>query len=325
MTVKYQIFVSSTFEDLKDERRGVIEAILNLGHIPVGMELFQANDDTQWNYIKRRISECDYYVLIVAERYGSELDGKSYTQMELEYAMEQGIPVVSFLLSSEARKTWPQDRVEFANKDKIDALRTLCQNKLIKYWKNGDELALRVTQTLFEMTRDTPRTGWVRADSVPSPHVLEELTKLSEEKRQLQEKLAAFEQTETLKVPADVVHRIGELEMTFLNQYFEGYEAEDDIPCLLDVFLNIHKMLAAGAENYQIGQAILKHYPKTEMDYFNTIEFMNEICSHNLADSSNIVVGDRQKAIYRLTTYGKDFVMYAYNYAAQRSANNSTS
>jgi hypothetical protein len=31
MDVKYQIFVSSTYADLVDERRSVIEAVLNLG------------------------------------------------------------------------------------------------------------------------------------------------------------------------------------------------------------------------------------------------------------------------------------------------------
>ncbi|MER8405665.1 DUF4062 domain-containing protein [Mesorhizobium sp. M1307] len=91
MDVEYQIFVSSTYADLVDERRSVIESVLNLGHIPVGMEAFQASDDTQWDYIKRRIDDSDYYVLIVAERYGSELKGKSYTQMEYEYAVAQGV------------------------------------------------------------------------------------------------------------------------------------------------------------------------------------------------------------------------------------------
>jgi Domain of unknown function (DUF4062) len=39
MNVKYQIFVSSTYEDLKDERAEVIKACLNMGHIPIGMEM----------------------------------------------------------------------------------------------------------------------------------------------------------------------------------------------------------------------------------------------------------------------------------------------
>lgn len=66
MDVKYRVFVSSTFADLQDERRAVIEMIINMGHIPVGMEAFQASDDSQWEYIKRRIDESDYYVLIIA-------------------------------------------------------------------------------------------------------------------------------------------------------------------------------------------------------------------------------------------------------------------
>lgn len=47
MNVKYQIFVSSTYEDLKDERNEVIKACLNMGHIPVGMEMFNAADEKQ--------------------------------------------------------------------------------------------------------------------------------------------------------------------------------------------------------------------------------------------------------------------------------------
>jgi hypothetical protein len=44
MATKYQIFVSSTYDDLKDERAAVIRAILEMGHIPVGMEMFSAAD-----------------------------------------------------------------------------------------------------------------------------------------------------------------------------------------------------------------------------------------------------------------------------------------
>jgi len=42
MNVKYQIFVSSTYEDLKNERNEVIKACLSMGHTPVGMEMFNA-------------------------------------------------------------------------------------------------------------------------------------------------------------------------------------------------------------------------------------------------------------------------------------------
>lgn len=71
MEKKYQVFVSSTYQDLQKERQEVMQALLELDCIPVGMELFPAADDDQWTLIKGLISDCDYYVLIVAGRYGS--------------------------------------------------------------------------------------------------------------------------------------------------------------------------------------------------------------------------------------------------------------
>jgi hypothetical protein len=85
---KYQIFISSTFEDLTEERRLVTEAILSMNHIPVGMELFAAGNEDQWTFIKNRIQESDYYIVIIAERYGSiGPKGISYTEMEYRYAI----------------------------------------------------------------------------------------------------------------------------------------------------------------------------------------------------------------------------------------------
>ncbi|WP_434515517.1 DUF4062 domain-containing protein [Dechloromonas sp. ARDL1] len=71
MSKKYQVFISSTYEDLKAERDQVIKATLEMGHIPVGMEMFSAADEEQWNIIARQIDEVDYYCIILAHRYGS--------------------------------------------------------------------------------------------------------------------------------------------------------------------------------------------------------------------------------------------------------------
>ena len=98
MEIKYQVFVSSTYQDLTEERQEVMQALLELDCIPVGMELFPAADDDQWTLIKGLIDDCDYYILIVGGRYGStNAKGVSYTQMEYEYALSSGIPIISFL------------------------------------------------------------------------------------------------------------------------------------------------------------------------------------------------------------------------------------
>jgi hypothetical protein len=85
---KLQVFVSSTFSDLQEERQAAVEAILTAGHIPAGMELFAAGDESQMNVIKRWIDESDAYMLILGGRYGSiePMTQKSYIQLEYEYA-----------------------------------------------------------------------------------------------------------------------------------------------------------------------------------------------------------------------------------------------
>jgi hypothetical protein len=81
---RLQVFVSSTYTDLIEERQAAVEAILTAGHIPAGMELFAAGDESQLEVIKQWIDESDIYLLILGGRYGSveKSSGKSYTQIE---------------------------------------------------------------------------------------------------------------------------------------------------------------------------------------------------------------------------------------------------
>src|SRR4051812_32547757 len=99
MDKRYQVFVSSTYTDLIPERSEVMQALLELKCMPAGMELFPAATETQWNWIKKVIDESDYYVVIVAGRYGTiaQQSGQSYTEMEYRYAIDNGKPVIGFL------------------------------------------------------------------------------------------------------------------------------------------------------------------------------------------------------------------------------------
>src|SRR5687768_4895989 len=98
MKTKFQVFVSSTYEDLKDERDQVLKAILEMGHIPVGMELFSAADEEQWELIKRQIDDSDYYLVLIAHRYGSRDGSVSYTEKEYDYAVSKKIPTLGFII-----------------------------------------------------------------------------------------------------------------------------------------------------------------------------------------------------------------------------------
>jgi hypothetical protein len=88
---KLQVFISSTYIDLEGERQAAVEAILDSGNIPAGMELFKAGNETQLKTIERWIDESDVYLLILGGRYGSieEKSDKSYTRLEYEYAVKK--------------------------------------------------------------------------------------------------------------------------------------------------------------------------------------------------------------------------------------------
>ena len=95
MDKRYQVFVSSTYNDLIDERKEATQAILKCNCFPAGMELFPASNKKQWNVIKQVIDDSDFYLLILAGRYGSlgvdDFGTKvGYTEMEFDYALSKG-------------------------------------------------------------------------------------------------------------------------------------------------------------------------------------------------------------------------------------------
>jgi hypothetical protein len=103
---RYQVFVSSTYTDLIEERAAVTSCLLDNDCIPVGMEQFPAMPMSQWEYITKMIDSSDYYLLILAGRYGfiDSKSGLSYTEKEFQYALEQGIPVLAFYKKTSIRK-----------------------------------------------------------------------------------------------------------------------------------------------------------------------------------------------------------------------------
>lgn len=190
MTKKYQIFVSSTYKDLVEEREQVIKAVLEMGHIPVGMEMFSAADEEQWKIIARQIDEIDYYALIVAHRYGSvTAEGIGYTEKEYDYAIEKGVPILGFVIDDSA--PWPRDRCESEAKaqQRLTMFKSKVKSRLVNFWSTKDDLHGKFSISLMKAITGNPRTGWIRADQVTGAEVTKELTRLSSENASLREQI----------------------------------------------------------------------------------------------------------------------------------------
>lgn len=178
---RYQVFVSSTYEDLIDERREVMQALLELDCIPSGMELFPAADESQWSLIRRVIDDCDYYIVIIGGRYGSVgKEGVAYTEMEYRYAVEQGKPVVAFLHREPSSLPLQRSETTQLGRDRLQQFRELCQQKVVKYWTSPADLGSVVSRSLIRLVRDRPAVGWVRADAVPEHDIFQQLIEKSE-------------------------------------------------------------------------------------------------------------------------------------------------
>ena len=101
MKKKLQVFISSTYTDMLTERQAAVEAVLRAGHIPAGMELFAAGNESQWETIRRWIDDSDVFMLILGGRYGSiePKSGKSYIAQEYEYAVKKKKPLFAAVIT----------------------------------------------------------------------------------------------------------------------------------------------------------------------------------------------------------------------------------
>jgi hypothetical protein len=142
MDKRYQVFLSSTYADLRDERQRVLQTLMEMDCIPAGMELFPAADEEQWAFIRQIIDDCDYYLLIIGGRYGSlTAEGVSYTEKEFDYACEKGIRVVAFLHESPEEISVAKSDVHPSARAKLEAFRAKVANgRLVKFWGSADEL-----------------------------------------------------------------------------------------------------------------------------------------------------------------------------------------
>jgi Domain of unknown function (DUF4062) len=161
---KYQVFLSSTFLDLEGERKKVFTSILKMGHIPIGMESFPAAGEDQLTFIKRIVDGCDYYVLIVAGRYGAlSPSGKSYTEEEYQYALSKKKQILVFLHGNPESLSAGSSEKEPKNRQLLEDFKNMVsKNRMVDHWHSADDLTTKILAALNNAIQLYPALGWVR-------------------------------------------------------------------------------------------------------------------------------------------------------------------
>lgn len=225
MKKKLQVFVSSTYTDLLPERQAAVQAILKAGHIPAGMELFTASDKSQWETIKRWINESDAYMLILGGRYGSidPTTNVSYTEMEYDYALEQGKPLFSVVIKEDALeqrvKIHGTSVIETVNPASLKLFREKVLRNISSFFVDDRDVRLAVHETLGEMRDNPDLKGWISGEEVDDTKDLHaQIETLKEENKRLSEALAkAQEKSKRANSDADLEEIISILEKTIIE------------------------------------------------------------------------------------------------------------
>lgn len=192
MDKRFQVFVSSTYADLKQERQKVIQALMEIDCIPAGMELFPAADEEQWEFIKRVIDDCDYYILIIGGRYGSLTnEGISYTEKEYDYAISIGLKVLAFLHEQPDEIAVGKSDINPTLREKLEKFREkVAKNRIVKFWRDATDLPSLVALSLLKTIKTYPAVGWIRTSNVASSELLVDLKDIKQENSQLKTTVA---------------------------------------------------------------------------------------------------------------------------------------
>lgn len=263
--MKLQVFVSSTYTDLVEERQTAVQAILGAGHIPAGMELFKAGK-SQMETIRKWIDESDVYMLILGGRYGSieEKSGKSYTQLEYEYALSKNIPVFAVVISQSFLtakiNSMGYDKVtEQKHPEKYKDFKELVMSKIIKEVDDCKDITINIHSTLNEFMSEYDLVGWVRNNNENETiQLLKDNNSLVKENVLLNKQIQKLQEQLNTKSKEQLgYYSFDELVELFKNKIFNipaKVAGCDNEICInaLDLYIAYHDIFITGLSNESV-------------------------------------------------------------------------
>lgn len=288
MNKKLQVFISSTYTDLIDERQAAVEAILDAGHIPAGMELFKAGNDSQLKTIYKWIDESDVYMLILGGRYGTlePKSNKSYTQLEYEYAISKKIPVFAVVLSSsfltqKINAISLKEVTEQSEPNKYQKFKSLVMSKIVREVDDCKDIKITIHSTLNEFINSYDLVGWVRNNNENDTiQLLKDNNLLIKENNSLNKQICKLqEQLKSASKEQLGAYSFDELVSLFKKKEFKipsnflGVE-EDKYVNALDVFIVLFDTFVTGITNQASSKDIDIHIYYNIAPYFMSFNIL---------------------------------------------------
>ena len=189
MNKKYLVFVSSSQEDLKAERRELLRVVSELGAVPVVMDSFDITQEEDRKFIYKAIDDCDYFLNLTAYKRGKEA-GKSFAlELEYSYAVKACIPVLALIISDKARWKASKKEKDAAAAKALESFKKKLENHAHETWLNLGDLRQKALGLLTREINLKPRRGWVPSTEAVEPSVANELSRLLRENEILRSRI----------------------------------------------------------------------------------------------------------------------------------------
>lgn len=302
---KYQVFISSTYSDLVEERKKILDVLFMADCIPAGMEAFVAVDTEQFEVIKKVIDLCDYYVLIIGKRYGTihPETGVSYTEMEYDYAIEHNIPVLVFAIDENVEVDQEKTETDEEKIVKLKNFRTKAMtNRLASIWKTTDDLTGKLAVSIMKAKAEIKRPGWQRAVDFDEASLRREIMELKSKNEKLLDDLKNAEsKISSLTLQTDIAFEDMDIEIKYHYEGQYGTNYRSVKTSLVEIF----KIIATEMMDVSITESLVesaiksKYLSGTYGKYLDDNQFIKKLLNQYRA--LNLVYSkwsDKNKSLY---------------------------
>jgi len=181
MSRKYFIYISSTQDDLRVERRELTKIVSELGAIPITMDAFYISNEDDRKFIWKAIEECDYFLSLIAYKGGPAVDRSFALEAEYSCAVKAGIPVLALVIGDKARWKASKKEKDPAAAEALGLFKNILKGHTHDTWMNLADLKQKSLALLTKEMNLHPRLGWVPSSRAAEPVVANELGRLIRE------------------------------------------------------------------------------------------------------------------------------------------------
>jgi hypothetical protein len=237
MVKKYLVYISSTLDDLKNERRDLVKLVAELGALPVTMDAFDINNPHEQKFIKKAVEESDYFLCITAHKAG-ESAGKGFVpETEFSWAEKFGVPVIALIIDDKARwKANKKEKSAVAIKA-LDSFKKRLRTHTHDTWTTAADLRQKAQSLLVQKMNLNPQAGWVSAAEAIEPSVANELARLIRENESLKNQIRMEGTDITARVREQMKHALKVLAVNRVSLSFwytsgENWENTTKFRCI---------------------------------------------------------------------------------------------